>query len=126
VAGANAALDLLADSERFDALWARSTRLREGFQEMFDRHAIETRVVGIGPLFQVWFTEHPIHNYRDAARHADQDRFRRWWEAMLERGVLFHPGPFENLFISFAHSEDDIDATLDAAASAIDFLTERA
>jgi glutamate-1-semialdehyde 2,1-aminomutase len=38
---------------------------------------------------------------------------------MLERGVLFHPHAFENLFVSFAHSEDDIDATLEAARSTI-------
>ncbi|MDA8291270.1 MAG: glutamate-1-semialdehyde 2,1-aminomutase [Actinomycetota bacterium] len=122
VAAASAALDLLADDARFDALWSRSTRLREGLQERFDKHAIAARVVGIGPLFQVWFTEQPIRNYRDAARHADQGRFRLWWEAMLERNVLFHPGPLENLFVSFAHSDDDVDATLEAAASAIDSL----
>jgi glutamate-1-semialdehyde 2,1-aminomutase len=34
---------------------------------------------------------------------------------MLERGVLFHPGAFENLFVSFAHGDDDIEATLAAA-----------
>ena len=66
-------------------------------------------------MLQVWFAEHPIHNYRDAARHARHDLFRRWWEGMLERGVLFHPGAFENLFVSFAHTEADIDQTLAAA-----------
>jgi glutamate-1-semialdehyde 2,1-aminomutase len=34
---------------------------------------------------------------------------------MLDRGVLFHPGAFENLFISFAHTEEDVDRTLEAA-----------
>ena len=57
----------------------------------------------------------PIRNYRDAARYANHDRFRVWWEGMLERDVLFHPGAFENLFVSFAHSEEDIDRTLIAA-----------
>jgi len=124
VAAAITSLELLSNTERFDALWALSTRLREGFQELFDKHAIATNVVGIGPLFQVWFSDAPIHNYRDAARHADQAKFRLWWEAMLERGVLFHPGPLENLFVSFAHSDDDVDATLDAARSAIESLAE--
>jgi glutamate-1-semialdehyde 2,1-aminomutase len=63
----------------------------------------------------VWFAERPIRNYRDAARYADHELFRRWWEGMLENDVLFHPGAFENLFVSFAHSEDDIERTLEAA-----------
>jgi glutamate-1-semialdehyde 2,1-aminomutase len=41
--------------------------------------------------------------------------FRRWWEGMLARDVLFHPGAFENLFVSFAHSDADVDRTLEAA-----------
>ncbi len=72
-------------------------------------------MVGLGPVLQVWFAEKPIRNYRDAARYADHEIFRRWWLGMLERDVLFHPGAFENLFVSFAHSDMDIDRTLAAA-----------
>ena len=72
-------------------------------------------VVGLGPLMQVWFAQHEIHNYRDAERHADQKIFRKWWEGMLGRGVLFHPGAYENLFVSTAHTQADVKATLDAA-----------
>jgi glutamate-1-semialdehyde 2,1-aminomutase len=76
---------------------------------------LQADVVGVGPVLQVWFTDHPIRNYREAARHARHDLFRLWWEGMLDRGVLFHPGAFENLFVSFAHTEADIDQTLAAA-----------
>jgi len=75
--------------------------------------------VGLGPVMQVWFSDRPIRNYRDATRYASHSLFRRWWEGMLERSVLFHPHPFENLFVSFAHSEDDIDGTLEAARKTI-------
>jgi glutamate-1-semialdehyde 2,1-aminomutase len=64
---------------------------------------------------QVWFAEKPIHNYRDAERYADRELFRLWWEGMLERGVLFHPSPYENLFLSTAHSREDVAVTLAAA-----------
>jgi len=64
---------------------------------------------------QVWFATEEIHNYRDAERNADQEIFRRWWHGMLARGVLFHPGAYENLFVSTAHSHADVAATLDAA-----------
>jgi glutamate-1-semialdehyde 2,1-aminomutase len=79
------------------------------------RHRLPAYVVGVGPVSQVWFAERPIRNYRDAARYADHDLFRLWWEGMLENNVLFHPGAFENLFVSFAHSDDDVERTLQAA-----------
>ena len=78
-------------------------------------NATDSSLLGVGPVLQVWFSKHPIRNYRDAARHADHALFRKWWEGMLDRGVLFHPGAYENLFLSFAHTKDDIEATLAAA-----------
>lgn len=76
-------------------------------------------------MSQVWFAPQPIRNYRDAARFADHEIFRRWWEGMLERDVLFHPGAFENLFVSFAHSDADIERTLEAADAVAQTLRAR-
>lgn len=126
VAAANATLDILARPGTFEALFARSERLRAGLAAVFDAAGIPAEVVGLGPVLQVWFTEHPIRNYRDAARHARHDRFRCWWEGMLEQGILFHPGAFENLFVSLAHTDADIDATLAAARTVAAGLREPA
>jgi glutamate-1-semialdehyde 2,1-aminomutase len=115
VAAANAALDQLGAPGMYEALFARCARFYSGLSAIFARHGLPAYVVGLGPVLQVWFAEKPIRNYRDAARYADHDIFRRWWEGMLERDVLFHPGAFENLFVSFAHSDADIDKTLGAA-----------
>ncbi len=115
VAAANAALDELAAPGMYERLFAVSDRLRHGLEEALAEAGTPTRVVGVGPVLQVWFSEQPIRNYRDAARHARHDLFRLWWEGMLDRGVLFHPGAFENLFVSFAHGEAEVDETLAAA-----------
>ena len=115
VAAANAALDELGQPGKYQALFARCERLYEGLRKILGRHHLPAYVVGVGPVSQVWFAERPIRNYRDAARYADHDLFRRWWEGMLEKNVLFHPGAFENLFVSFAHSDDDVERTLQAA-----------
>jgi glutamate-1-semialdehyde 2,1-aminomutase len=115
VAAANAALDELAEPGKFERLHALSDRLRLGLADVLAEAGLQAEVVGVGPVLQVWFTDQPIRNYRDAARHARHDLFRLWWEGMLDRGVLFHPGAFENLFVSFAHGEAEIDQTLDAA-----------
>jgi len=125
VAAANAALDELAAPGMYERLFAVSDRLRLGLISVFRDAGIAAEVVGLGPVFQVWFTDRPIRNYRDAARFARQDVFRSWWEGMLDRGVLFHPGAFENLFISLAHSEDDIDRTLAAARETVRVITGR-
>ena len=115
VAAANAALDELATPGLYAKLDAISDELRLGLGKVMRDAGLPAYLVGMGPLMQVWFARQEIHNYRDAERHADQKIFRRWWEGMLARGVLFHPGAYENLFVSTAHTQADIAATLDAA-----------
>jgi glutamate-1-semialdehyde 2,1-aminomutase len=115
IAAANAALDELATPGLYKQLDAVSDELRNGLTKVLRDAGLPAYVVGIGPLMQVWFAKDEIHNYRDAERHADQKIFRDWWEGMLQRGVLFHPGAYENLFVSTAHSHEDVAKTLDAA-----------
>lgn len=119
VAAANATLDELARPGMYERLYAVSDRLREGLARLLRDLRVPGHVVGIGPVFQLWFSQRPIRNYRDAARHADHRAFRMWWEGMLNRGVLFHPGAYENLFVSFAHTDADVDQTLEAARATL-------
>lgn len=125
IAAATATLSLLRAEGAFDALYRTSERLQEGLRSLLRENDMAAQVVGLGPVFQVWFTDQPIRNYRDAIRHARQDTFRLWWEEMLARGVLFHPGPLENLFVSFAHTDEDIERTIEAAAASIRALRVR-
>lgn len=115
IAAANAALDELSRPGLYAQLDAVSDELRNGLGDVLREAGLPAYVVGLGPLMQVWFAKEPIRNYRDAERHADQALFRRWWQGMLARGVLFHPGAYENLFVSTAHTRADIGKTLDAA-----------
>ncbi|MBV8742468.1 MAG: glutamate-1-semialdehyde 2,1-aminomutase [Sinobacteraceae bacterium] len=119
VAAAHAALDELTEPGMYERLGERCERLLTGLQQVLRDAKVAAHVVGVGPVLQVWFSEQPIRNYRDAARYADHDKFRLWWEGMLSRGVLFHPHAFENLFVSFAHSQEDIEQTLAAAGGAV-------
>jgi glutamate-1-semialdehyde 2,1-aminomutase len=118
VSAANATLDFLMTPGIYQSLFDKSERLMRGIRERMESAGFKTTVAGIGPLFQVWFTSCPIRNYRDAVRHARRDQFRVWWEEMLKRGVIFHPDAFENLFVSFAHSDIDVDCTLQAVEDA--------
>ena len=115
IAAANAALDELATPGLFAKLDALSDELRLGLDKVLSEAGLPACVVGVGPLMQVWFAREPIHNYRDAERHADQKLFDRWWRGMLGKGILFHPGAYENLFVSTAHTREDVAGTLAAA-----------
>ncbi len=115
IAAANAAMDELNTPNLHKNLDAVSDELRHGLEKVLRDAGLPAYVVGLGPLMQVWFANEPIHNYRDAERHADQKIFDVWWRGMLARGVLFHPGAYENLFVSTAHTRADIAETLKAA-----------
>ncbi|HTI96153.1 MAG TPA: glutamate-1-semialdehyde 2,1-aminomutase [Rudaea sp.] len=115
IAAANAAMDELNTPNLHKNLDAVSDELRSGLEKVLKDAGLPAYVVGMGPLMQVWFAREEIHNYRDAERHADQKIFDVWWRGMLSKGVLFHPGAYENLFVSTAHTREDIATTLAAA-----------
>ncbi len=125
VSAANATLDFLATPGVYEGLFEKSERLMHGIGERMESAGFDAKVVGIGPLFQLWFTRSPIRNYREAVRHARPDQFRVWWEEMMQRGVLFHPDAFENLFVSFAHSDSDVESTLQAVEDALPAMRRR-
>ncbi len=119
MAAVSATMDALARPGVYENLRRIGSRVATELQALVREYELPATVQGIGPVFQLWFSEQPIKNYRDAVRHARPERFRRWWQEMLMRGVLFHPSQDENLFISTAHSDDDVDRTLEAAAQAM-------
>jgi glutamate-1-semialdehyde 2,1-aminomutase len=82
---------------------------------------VNARHVRIGSLFCMFFTNDDVVDYA-SAKASDTKRYARWFHAMLERGVYFAPSQFEVGFMSLAHTEADIDATLRAAAEAVELL----
>ncbi len=114
-AAVSAAMDILAEPGLYERQRALGERLLDGFRAAAARAGVPVQVVGFGTAFQVWFSERPIQNWREARAYANEARFTRWWQEMLLRGVLFHPSQFENLFVSLVHTERDIETTLAAA-----------
>jgi glutamate-1-semialdehyde 2,1-aminomutase len=119
VAAVSATMDVLSRPGTYERLFSLGNRLLEGLREAARKAGLPVQVQGVGPVGQLWFAGQPVRNYRDAARHARPDLFRLWWREMLARGVLFHPSQDENLFISTAHGEDDLERTLAAAGEAL-------
>lgn len=115
----SATLDYLRTPGLYEQLCKKSGRLINGLNDLWHASKTPAYVVGLGPVFQVWFSEMPIYNYQDAAKYANRDIFSLWWEEMLFRGILFHPHYFESVFVSTAHSDQDIESTLSKAEEAI-------
>ena len=67
-----------------------------------------------GSMFSIFFIDHEVYDYRDAEA-ADQEAFRVWFETMLDEGIYLAPSQFETLFLSGAHTDDDIARTITAA-----------
>jgi len=126
MAAVSATLDVLARPGTYEGLFSRGNRLLDGLRSVAAANGVAAEVQGAGPVGQLWFTDAPIRTYRDAARHVRAERFTTWWQAMLARGVLFHPSQFENLFVSTAHTDADVDQTLEAASAAMAAVADAA
>jgi glutamate-1-semialdehyde 2,1-aminomutase len=122
-AAVSATMDLLAEPGVYERARARGSRLTDGLRKLAAEAGLPVRVDGLGTVFQMWFTEHPIRDWRDATAYADEELFTRWHQEMLLRGVLFHPSQYENLFLSLVHTDADIDRTLEAAEEAFGVIS---
>jgi glutamate-1-semialdehyde 2,1-aminomutase len=117
-AAVSATMDLLAEEGLYERQRELGERLMKGLRGLAADAGLPVIVEGLGTVFQLWFSEHPIRNWRDAERYADEPLFTSWWQEMLLRGILFHPSQYENLFVSLVHSNADVDVTLEAATAA--------
>jgi glutamate-1-semialdehyde 2,1-aminomutase len=113
----------LATLERLeDALYAKlerlGARLEAGLVRAIPRSKVDACVQRVGSMITLFFAKGPIKNLADA-KACDTDRFGRWHRAMIQRGQYWPPSQFEAAFISGAHTEADIDATIDAASDAL-------
>ena len=117
-AAVSATMDLLAEPGLFERQRALGERLMAELRSLAGAAGLPVIIEGLGTVFQIWFSDRPIRNWRDAERYAREDLFTTWWQEMLLRGVLFHPSQYENLFVSLVHTDADVDAMLNAAAEA--------
>jgi glutamate-1-semialdehyde 2,1-aminomutase len=107
-------LEILQKPGTYEYLDKITKKLTEGLLSIARETGHQVTGGHISGMFGMFFTGEPVHNYEDAKR-ADVNKFARFHRGMLERGVYLAPSQFEAGFTSIAHSEEDIDKTLDAA-----------
>jgi glutamate-1-semialdehyde 2,1-aminomutase len=116
-------LELISAPGFYQDLSARTERLVDGLLAAAAAAGIPLSANRVGGMFGIFFTDAgPVSDFAGATA-CDQERFRGFFHAMLERGVYLAPSAFEAGFVSAAHGEADIDATLDAAAEAFAALS---
>lgn len=90
--------------------------LGEGFRDIIRETGIRACVNHVGSMFTVFFGVDHVRDYATATQ-TDTETFARYFQGMIEHGIYLPPSQFESAFISLAHTDDDIQATLRAARS---------
>ena len=119
IAAAIASIGILSRPGTYDRLFAVAERLQRGLGDILTEAGVAVQVQGVGPMFQLWLTDAPVTNYREAAPVLNSPRYATLVRALLERGVLVHPSNIELWFVSTAHTDDHVDRVLEAFQDAV-------
>jgi glutamate-1-semialdehyde 2,1-aminomutase len=112
-----AALGELKKPRVYERLEALGATLGDGLAAAARAAGVAVQVNRCGSMLTVFFTGEPVTDYASAKR-ADTSRFAGWHRALLERGVYWPASQFEAAFVSLAHTEADLEQTLEAARAA--------
>jgi glutamate-1-semialdehyde 2,1-aminomutase len=109
-----ATLEQLKKAGVYESLEEKSGRLASGLADAAQKSGIAARVNHVGSMLGMFFTDQDVANFEDA-KTCDLERFSAFYQGMRQEGVYIAPSQFEVLFVSTAHSDEHIDATINAA-----------
>ena len=113
-----AALTQLQDRGLYTLMEARVTALVNGFKQAADEAGIALTVKHVGGMFVFFFTDADTVSSFAQATQCNMEQFKAFYHEMLQRGIYLAPSAFEAGFMSMAHSESDIEETIQAARQA--------
>jgi len=109
-------LDLISQPDFFDNLSRKTRQLVAGMLDLAKTANIDMTANQVGAMFGLFFTEAEKVTDFAGSMACDQERFRKFFHGMLDRGIYMAPSAFEAGFVSAAHTDEDIANTLSAAA----------
>ncbi|HUL16790.1 MAG TPA: glutamate-1-semialdehyde 2,1-aminomutase [Terriglobales bacterium] len=112
-------------ADLYERLERSAARLAEGLRQAAASAKVPAQVNARGSLATLFFIDQPVRNYQDAKR-SDTKRFARYFREMLDRGIFLAPSQFEAAFVSAAHTERDVDRTLEAARESLEAVAAEA
>jgi glutamate-1-semialdehyde 2,1-aminomutase len=113
-----AQLGLLRDGRLYADLELRTAQLVTGLAAAASQNGVTVQAEHVGSMFGLFFSPHRVTDF-ESAQASDVEAFRRYFRAMLASGVYLAPSQFEAGFVSAAHTNADIDATVEAARLAM-------
>lgn len=116
-----AALEALKTKSAYTRLEQLGAQLETGMRDAAQSSGVPVQFNRCGSMFCGYFTNQPVCNVADAMK-SDRKRFQKFFHALLDAGIYLAPSQFEAGFISTAHSENDIEKTISAAAAAMKTL----
>ncbi len=111
-------LKLLAAPGFYEELNRKAARLVEGLRQALRSSGLAGQVNAAGSLLTLFFSQESVKDY-DGARRCDRRRFAAFFSEMLEREVFLPPSQFEALFVSAAHTEEEIERTVEACRESL-------
>ncbi|RXT14703.1 glutamate-1-semialdehyde 2,1-aminomutase [Ammoniphilus sp. CFH 90114] len=105
----------------FEELERKSARLEAGIRANCEQLGIPHYITRAGSMVCLFFTDEQVVNY-DVAKTSDLERFAKYFRNMVEEGVSIPPSQFEGMFVSAAHSDDDIEFTIEANRKSLERL----
>ncbi|ACL21366.1 glutamate-1-semialdehyde-2,1-aminomutase [Desulfitobacterium hafniense DCB-2] len=116
-----ATLKLLQQEGVYEGLEKKTARLAEGLQSIAQELGFPIWVNSVGAMFSAFFTDQPVIDFKSACS-SDVERFGSFFRGMLERGIYLAPSQYEAVFLSAAHTDADIDYTLEQARDVLKSL----
>jgi glutamate-1-semialdehyde 2,1-aminomutase len=111
-----ATLQALESPGFHDRLSSTASSLTTGLKQTAQDHGVALTTNQVGGMFGLFFTDRDKVSCFADVMACDTERFNRFFHGMLDEGVYLAPSAFEAGFVSAAHSEEDIQQTIDAAA----------
>ncbi len=117
-----ATLKLIQQDGFHDKLAASAEKLATGLKSLADEAGIPMATSHVGGMFGLFFTEDEQVDFYEQVVNSDQERFKKFFHLMLDRGVYLAPSAFEAGFVSAQHGDKEIEHTLNAAREALALL----
>lgn len=114
-------LKLLGEPGFYEELERKSAHLAEGFLKNAKELGIPSTINRVGSMICPFFTDQQVVDY-ETAKTSDLQRFNAYFKNLLDLGVCIAPSQFEGMFVSAAHTDQDIDATIEAHYHALKSL----
>ena len=102
----------------YPKLEKNAAELSKALTDLSAAHNLHAQVYSIASLYQIFFTNKPITDY-GCAKHSDLQMFTAYFQELLKQGVFIPPSQFETCFVSTAHSDEDLEFTINAFDKAL-------